>query len=595
MKGYQVKYNPDKPGVYVYDSFDYDWESGSFTTAIVAEISSIQYFRDRPLLLKEIDPVLAPAINLTPSQAADYVNEPKIQSYLDSLEQVYAEQAIFEEEMTTIMENITELADIEPNVTTTSQMIVPPSTIKIIDADGSTFEIDTEGEEQLITMTEEEFLDDVEDRAEGIIAETEQIPVVQQPVSDAMETMSEDINQSLPEGEPEPVPDLSYLADPIKQWYGIPLINLGPSQTPTKDSFILQVNTGRNWAIDITGLVNTGLPEDELRLEVEVKPDTKFLVGLHLFKNTVTIFFKGEGSPVFYQKTVTFTEQPAFELIGYGTDSENLKTLCGYLWDIWFQKTPSAINTNLPNQMPTYPKDDTVFDFNEGRVQGSFVYPSADYQNPAYNSGSWLVLPADWKQEDTDGESKAPTQMDSWKFMQDGYLSRIFCRDNIRDTSFTITWLSYFDGYPQGIKTLVSDDIQSNYLQYDFDNFELIVSFNGIVHRSFVTLPVNVLAYYSFRYCIESGDLIFAFTDFDTDTQEEAQYNIGTDLTFELMTMFGRFDRGAKGYTEVMTAVSGNILIARECKTDDTLRELYFNSKSIFEKYDIKEVKEQDA
>jgi hypothetical protein len=53
--------------------------------------------------------------------------------------------------------------------------------------------------------------------------------------------------------------------------------------------------------------------------------------------------------------------------------------------------------------------------------------------------------------------------------------------------------------------------------------------------------------------------------------QESVEIKIGRDLQFELLSLFGRFDKSQKVYVEIHRALIGMVMVHERYKTDEEL------------------------
>jgi hypothetical protein len=176
-------------------------------------------------------------------------------------------------------------------------------------------------------------------------------------------------------------------------------------------------------------------------------------------------------------------------------------------------------------------------------IDGGLIYPTISNRPPANNGGAWYRLG------------------NQWKYVYNGYLDRFFCQKNIKNIDFTMVWYHYQFGYPTGIRTLVSDNINNNYIKYDYNNFELLVYFNGKSFKKKMIFPEFMWYQTYVKFIKEEGILYFGYRDFFHEHVEEFQFNVGIDLEFELMSLWARYLNDEGRYVEIQRGVMGLLLI----------------------------------
>ncbi len=616
----------ESPKLTIYETFDVNWEDG-FLIAIVVEVNPLQYWRDRPLLINTLDTLLTPAVNLNDKTLSDYVNDPKITNYIQTLKEIHGDWDNFEEVVAAILEEIEETSVIETQDPTTFVQESPKTFLDQIEIKNKNEEIlesisftevksmaEPHSNEAIIGLTPQEISELADEAVGEIIDLLEEVENENEEVVQEMEEFNNNVINDIPNsnyGSPD-LDTSKNLSDPIKQWYGIPLIQLNKITDSLTDLIMLQLDTKNNWTINLTNIKQTS-SEVSSRIDVTVPPGTKFLAGVSVSKHTqeISMFLKIDADEILYQNTITPGEPIKTEVTQIGSDSLDVKSLCGTLWDIIFWDKENPINLNLPNPFPKYPKNDYVFDFNDERVVGEYTYPSDNYKPPAYNGGNWFHLPyiGEYIEGGYYGKIKDFTMPDEpldvvndkkinlvdgtvpKKFIENGYFTKIFCRSVLLKADFTIMWWSYLGRYPTSTKTLISDDLHNNYIQYDYDNFELILSFNGKQLREKVSFPEDSWVQFTLRVNQETGEVYFIFIDTIHDHWEEFYLESGIDLEFELMTMFGRYDNLQKKYVEIFEAISGHIILSNNFKTVSEIQSIYLDTKPILKDYNPREIK----
>jgi len=578
-------------GLQLYDNFT---PSDKFSLAITISIDEIQYWRDNPIFLGYVDPALSDMVNYE-----DQINEVAAgigaDSYLDQVEKIKEEYDKYKNLGDSIIEDIKKISYINDGEAMDIDIPTPesaPTEIKIYDDNGNvvkTIPVDmgkreyktTDNGIQAITILDsipEDFTDDqLPDEADETLITTlpdsyikdklwiasNEINAKVVELNDSSSDLIDAINVIPNEVElpDETLPDTinDSLTKKIEMWYGIPLVNLSANDTPIKEAFILQLNT-RDWSLNITNIARYSLTD----LKIDgIPPNKRFSVGLTYSHPKVTLYLKIEGDPTLYENSVVLTEEIDLSMVSVGVDSVGLKTLCGTVYNMKYWENGTYPTLEPLPQLPRYPRDGWVYSGQPGwtSTNDNDFYPIGNWTKPAWNGGKW------WEK-------------DGWRFILDGYLDRLFCRYNIVNTSFSIVWYQYQIGYPTGIRTFISDPLHSNYIRYDYDNFQLIIDFNGKHYVEYITLPEFMWSQFSLRFDIETNKIVFQFRDFFHDRIEEISLDLGEGLEFELLSLFGRFDRKTNQYVEVQEGVFGLIIVDKYYYSDEELDAFYNDHKS---------------
>ncbi len=367
-----------------------------------------------------------------------------------------------------------------------------------------------------------------------------------------------------------------------EEWLGVPLINIGPKETNTKDSFIVNVSSKNDWNVSVTNLTTTGLDKDKLIIDKQIPPGKRFMVGAYVLNNLFGIILRIEGDPKVYKKEIQTSGSEKPIVLSYGIDSDGLKSLSGSITDVLFWDQLSNFNHNVPSPEPKYPDNGWTYDFRKydsqstgvgGTIDGNTLRTVYDYgpttragYGPNNTDANYMQLSPSFENIVTGFPGIHP-----WFFIHQSYLDNFFCRSHLKQSSFTIIWHQWLFQYPVGTHAWVSDSVYSNYLSYDYDNFEVIFEFNGRLIRERLVIPEELWAQFSLRYDKNTGDLSFMFIDFNFFVLEEVKVNIGTDLEFELISLFARFNKQEKEYQQSHNGLFGMVMIHEELKTDNEL------------------------
>ncbi len=531
----------DQPGVYIYDTFVYPENESMFMTVVFAEIDPLQYWRDRPLLINKPLPMTAEAVNLTPEGLAEMTGNKTVIDVYDEtqdIEPTLETQEKASEEIIEEMESFSFPTNDPggsgsgsgsssssgsgsgpglPRVSSSGVIVVDFFTENEIPLEGSTH-INIIPEDEIIeklgattTLTPEWeaslaewnlLVDDLLDTFDPV---TEEIA----DVGEAYES------QYLPEnqGNRVEIAEESWkpLGEPADQWYGIPLINLGPLDIQTKDSFVVHVSSKNDYNVSLSNAVTTGLGIDTLIIDKQIPPGKKFMVGFYMIQSKFGLILRIEGEPKIYQKEIVIESDLVPKVLSYGVDNQFIKSLSGYIWDVIFWKRTSNFNHNVPTPEPTYPQDGYVYDFRKsgvnyadvgGTIDGNTLRSIYDYgpstiagSGPNTSDGKFIDLEPQPKNIVTGFPGIHP-----WSFIYETYLYKFFCRAFLADQSFTILWHQWLFQYPTGIRNWISDPVFSNYLSYDYKHFQVVFEFNGEYYRETIALPEELWTEVSLRY-----------------------------------------------------------------------------------------------
>ncbi len=574
-------------GLSIYEKIELT--SPVFSAAVTVEIDPVQYWRDRPLYLSKTSSVFEEAIAYQ-NNPMDYLNDPTITEYLEKLNSIDGAVDIFKIEADRIREDIlrksqeaSDLIPEDPPAAQEREINLNGDTIEIKDSDmniistisfnGEISQENLDSSVKLITLDEDIIFEGLDDAIDSINESIEELSEVTEDLAEVINEFSEvapiienpsasaDINASL--------------SEPVEHWYGIPLINLSSREVPTKESYILHIDTKNNWTLNLTNISSEGVSNSVLRIDKTIPPHKKFTAGISQENTELVLYLQIEDDPKLYTTSINTMTTAELRLVSYGDDNSGYKTICGYLWDAKYRTNPvvlpSTTNTTIPLN-PVGPRGE-FYDSNHSRVIGSRVYPVGNWKKPAYNSAEFYNLG------------------NYIRMSYNSYMDRFFCRYNLQDTSFSIVWHHYQIGYPTGIRTLLADNVYNNYIRYDYENFELLIDFNNKHYKERITLPEFLWCQFSIRFNMETNELVIQFRDFAWDRIEEIKIDIGTGLEFELISLWGRFDKEDARYLETQKGIFGMLAIDATYFDNDKLDSIYKNHKQFLDRYDPYELK----
>lgn len=368
-------------------------------------------------------------------------------------------------------------------------------------------------------------------------------------------------------------------ADPVDQWYGIPLIELHSGQEGDgTDAVILQINTKYGWKLE---LLNFGMLFDEPNFKLEIEreppiPGVKFIAGFITdgIRHTLVLHNLVPGHEV---QSKTITKPKRFTINSFGTDTRQIKNLCGtihdiYLWNWAIPEDAEKIADEV--KQPPFPFGALAFyDFHVTRVIQNMVHEKRGFLKPVRIGG---IKEREWTLFD-DNISKL------WRFMIDGYLDDFFCRKKFLRKSFSIVWHHQVENFSSNIQCLISDDINHNYLYYDYNNLEFILKFNNKTHRWFFIMPIKRWMQYSFRYDQVNGFLYLGAIDFESGFYFGKQFDIGSDLEFELMSMLAKYDIDKRAYTQKFNCAFGMLMLFDNFMENSFLNKYFLEERPVIE------------
>ena len=365
------------------------------------------------------------------------------------------------------------------------------------------------------------------------------------------------------------------------QYYGIPLIELDAGYAEDgSEAIILQIDTKNDWKLNILNFNNLfDNVESSLELDVRVPPGTKFLTGFITDGIRHTLVYK-TLAPGYKLISKTVIKPHKFTINTVGTDSRQLKNFCGYIYDIYVNDwaTPSdAESISELNSLPDYPFGALAFyDFHRTRVIWNLVHERREMQKPLQIGGipkkEWTLF--------SDEVSK------DWKFLQNGYLENFFCRKKFLNNSFSIIWYSWIPRRGKQNEYIISDDINDNYLYYNYYSSEFVIKFNARTFKWFFYIPEKKWFQYSFRYNKETGNLTIGAFDFASEKFFGETFNIGMDLEFELMSMLAKYNKVLKRYDSKFKCSFGALMLFDKYQADAFLKKYLIEEKIIIEKLD---------
>lgn len=595
-------------GLIVYDNPKA--ENKILAAAIDVTIDPIQYWRDRPLFLKKIIPPINKVIDSN-ENPQDYIEDDTILQYLDQIKQVEVHTDIYNETVAEIMDQFKKYSEINENENLDIEYPGPEAdimNIKIKDADGNVIQVvstdlnqreknmkqgvgvpvtlldgipadytDNENPKEpddttIITLPDSYIKDKLWINADKYDEFYSDLDTATQEYTSELGNINDEVIADIPSVPSKDEILAAVVQDDIEVWYGIPLIALSPEDVPLEDSYILQIDTKHNWTLNVTNLVS-GMNSEELRItEVQIPPHKRFAAGVFMNKNEITIFLMIEGDPTRYEKSITLTQEINLSVYAYGADMHRKKHICGTIWDYYLWESEPPYNVRPGGQLPYTPGDGWSYDGHYTRVKGDYVYTRRNWDKPALRGSDF----GDW------------IDSGDWKLFYNTYVTNFFCRDELVGSDFTIFWYHYALGYPTGMRTLISDSIHNNYIRYDYDNFELVIDFNGKHFREHITLPEYMWYQAAIRLKIETGELVISFIDMWDDAMNEISVNIGRDTVFELISLWGRLNTKNGYYEEVAKGIMTYIVIQNKFMSTEELFELYFNHKSFLIEHDVK-------
>jgi len=586
-------------GLEIYDS---KIDLTTFTAYVDVTINAIQYWRDRPLYLKTIIPAINQVVDYS-KNSTEYIEDEDIIEYTDFIKEIDEDIKKYQEDALKLINNMKDYSVIKEDEG--NDNVDFPSldqnitTLDAFDADGaliSSVQTDTNARENnnnipvsLITTANTKTDDDYPQEGDGpsilslpdshvkkkLWLNSESTQETIDKIESDGKQFSIDLIQKT--GELTPGYDLDraenitnkLVSRNLEQWYGIPLICLSDINTKIEDSYILQIDTKHDWTLNLLNMTSDGILSDELRItEVQVPPDKRFIAGVNVTQNRISIYLQIEDDPNLYKKDITINNKPELKVTFYGSDQHGLKSLCGNIWDYYLWNKPFEYIKSPRSILPYMPPEAHNYDNNPSRVRGKYLYPRSNWSKPALVEGNMITI-------------------ENWIFVETGYVTNFFCRDQLLDSDFTIYWYQYQHRYPTGLNTMISDNIHNNYIRYDYTNFKLIVDWNGIHYEEYLTLPENSWFQTAVRYKHNEGILIISFFDIVDDYYLEINIETGS-TKFELISLWGRLNITDGIYKEIYGGVFGLLSINPKYTDNKTLTSIFNNNKLFLKDIEVK-------
>jgi hypothetical protein len=580
-----------------------------FGAMIVADVDSTQYWRDRPLYLKNVKNWFSDAINWSAGNYSDYLETSSVTEYLDSMKKIQSGVDVYQNTAERIKDTIERYSKVNANTPNVDYPTNPVDSqdINIYDADGNivdTIVTDTNARETKQTPTGDKtitvldglpdnYTDDISPEAldqatittlpDSFIKEKlwigqEYIPNLAIEMTDATNSIIDPISATgsiTSDTQPNLESFNAGIRTPTRIFYGIPLIDLSPKGTAIKDAVIVHINTKKGRRLDITNISTSGLETSSITIDKIIPPGVKFTAGVAIEYNSITLFLKVDGDPEFYSTRVPLTEEMSLTISGFGTDPENLKSLCGHIYDIRQFETLSNFNKDPNIKVPLIPSGAISYPNSSGLVRGENTYSTRNGEVSARNGGLW------WEMNT------------NWKAVYNGYLDRFFCRHDFTRTDFTITWFQYQLGYPAGIRTIISDNVNNNYIQYDYSTFELTVDFGGLKQTRKLIMPEFMWVQFSIKYNSTTNILTVIFRETDQDREYSYDFQLG-DFIFQLRTLWARFSNEEKRYVEVQRGAFTLLNLYKEDVSLQELDDLYQKNKTFLMDFNLNDVPEAE-
>ncbi len=589
----------DYPGLIVYENLLPT--NNTFGVAIYAEIDETQYWRDRPIFLNYIDSILAPAIEYNQEDTKNFFNIPDLNIHLENNQEIEDSLAFYNEETKRVGDLMAEysvIKDMETNPVDYLNIAPELEDIIIKDADGNvidTISIDTTRRAikdalssnsgipiTLLDVFPDGFTDESVPENYDINAivslpdsyikdklwiTREYLPELSKEMAGLTKEVIKAFDnfvEHTPKYEDNTEEISQILSTPGEDWYGIPLINLSPMNISVQDSFILHVDTHNNWRLTLSNITDYGVDATLAVINKTIPPQTKFMAGLYVAMNHITMYLKIEGDNKVYWQELDLPTIPHMQVTAYGTDSEGMKSLYGFIWDMFYWDKAEAFLDPKNFEPPMMPIDANNY-FGKPGPGDKFTVINNNIKD-AYNNGKWYDI-------------------GGYGFVADGYVDRFFCRSKFLDKSWTISWYQYQSGYPTGIKTLIADNIFNNYVRYDYDNFNLLINFNGVKYQQIITFPDFLWGQFALKYNKDTTILTFEFRDIFWDRLETIDVYIGEGLEFELMSMWARFDQEEGRYIEIQKGALGFLSIYESYKSKEDLKIVFDANKKFLTPY----------
>ena len=607
-----------------------DQDSMGFSAIVNVELDEVQYWRDRPLYLKTIEPLITQGIKMS-ENAVDYAENSDVKRYYENINKVLN----WNEEYNDLVDEI--LSDIQSKIIISNgedpDIDYPDpgtneKTIEIKDDSGNiittiTTDLNTreaneiDGEEipvSLINRLPEDYSDDdqpqIEDQTvitslpdiyikDKLWLNTEEVRKGLDDVADATSNFTGNIENvindfDIPENG-DVLAEAAYEAasnQKVEQWYGIPLIALSSEQDDISDSYILQIDTKHDWTLHLLNGFDNSTLGKELRIKgVQIQPGSKFMAGVYANNNQVTIYLQLEGEEIIYQESIFLSDAANLKVFNYGADAHGIKRLCGNIYEYLYFTDVPLFFPDPRGDIPAFPNttSNDTYDFYEARVDNRYIYPRGNYRKPIELGKKAVLLSEEIKTVVLSENIEDTTTNEVIRAAHKTYMTNFACSLELNE-DFTIMWYQYRSTYETDTVFFLSDIVYNNYISYDYENMSLLIQFNGRRFIEDVVFPEMIWAQCCVRYIKEKGQLIFSFMDFNTEKYEEISVGVGADLEFELNSMFGRYDTELGFWDNIGVETVTFISIEQEFLETDELKYLFSNHKKFLENYKIENI-----
>jgi hypothetical protein len=573
-----------QPNLRSYPDPKYDVDT--FTIIACFKVESIQFWRDKPLYVGKMKPILYDALagasgNYQKSDKfEEIINTNNIKNYLNQLSEVDESAKFFRQGLLDIVERInnTPLPDEPPQnsnsgsaSSTTASSEPTFGIIKEVSFSDAISSVSGSSNFTEFKDIDKEITDRVLklDNIDDLIDVLEDIENTYPPLVQDMRDFANMVPPAQIQNDEFVPPNLENIYDSVENlgaeqemWYGIPLINLGPDRVDISKNIIVQIDTKREWKINVLNLLGIGNNTARLEVDVTPPPGSHFVVALNIIsKKEAFLLVKLEGDETLYSSSIRLPQDIDLHYLGIGGDNNLLKTLCGEVCFLYYIPNDNQ-RTNPPN-----PPEDS----GSGGGAGEIKAPDF-YRYIPQIRGNLLEI----------GPLK----------LYDGYASNFFCNREMKIHSFTIQWWINLQTRikiteESQIITLIADDIHNNFLKYDLENYYLIFEFNGLVFKERFTIPTFDWSQFVLMYDKNSGILSLHFTEIYWSDPVIFEFDIGTDLEFSITSLNARMDRFTGEILEKAPTFFGNWEFHDEILDSDALTKIYNKYKNILKYYDI--------
>lgn len=376
------------------------------------------------------------------------------------------------------------------------------------------------------------------------------------------------------------VPEIVEISEPQK----IEPLQLGiPFLVLNKDLNIMVQIVNRKLFLQFPG--NNLTDSKPVIIDYELIPGELYMFTFNISGLVFTMTLITPDKQIF---TVTGMNTSLVELLPtiIGGNVERTRSMCsGSIIDLIVSKSGTGTidyyNRSIMSYIPRQAQ--IIFDFSI--YQGSRVYNNINSAGNVYigsdktgsyynNFGNGAPTEASKQQADFYGD------IISNRFYQvlNGYMDNFFCRDNLKNTDFTISFWLYNNNSKSNKHMMISDDINHNYIYYDASQGRIVIDFNGMQDKLFIPIILKSWVNVMFKRDRFQSKYYLIITEFNGKKHE---IEFSSKSNFFLMSLLAMYDRDSKSYRYQFKGYMGALSIFLQNIDKPTYKELIKNQKTL--------------